>query len=592
MPDEAYRRHPLLEFSIEGFRCFRDRANFDEPRHVNVLAGPNNSGKSSLLAVLRGLTTKNHLPPKVYRGSGASGSADPGHDMRFQRRDVATSVTSFAIMFPRLLGGAAGINETSPVVRLQTNPNMPPNDPGPLGLRGDLLGDPLLSPQDAYWKRHAEIWGLVNPAIGQILFLPTVRRVGSWLHEDDLPEPREAMFDGSAILSKLLAYTNPSHEHEPDSDSHRLSGIESTMSSLVGKSVKLRALPVERDVEVSINGRPVALKRLGAGIEQLLILAFAFAEHPEALLLIEEPENFLHPRLQRRVLEHLLVRKGDSIVTTHSNHLLDVRDERLGYYRTYVKPDGTSGLERTNSLRKYDFLWDLGVRPSSLFESNATIWVEGPSDAILLRAWLRLLPEAKGLVEGVHYCFAFHAGSLLDKFFIDWNDEKKPDAQYIVNFCALHPNFFIVADSDGTPERAYGHGYLERIADKAKEKGLLWVTNGKEIENYLPQSVLEAYLTKRASPHKEIKSSPTPNDLRWKPIWKILNILCGQDFYSDYPVKVAFAEWAASELAPLESDAALDVLDLRARLRELVAFVWRASGKEPTAEAELSVPSL
>ncbi len=58
-----------------------------------------------------------------------------------------------------------------------------------------------------------------------------------------------------------------------------------------------------------------------------------------------------------------------------------------------------------------------------------------------------------------------------------------------------------------------------------------------------------------------------------------MNVVFGEDAFVDYPVKVKFAEWAASELANLDTDAALGVFDLRDRLRELVAFVRTASGK-------------
>ncbi len=582
--------HPLLDFSVEGFRCFRERTEFTEPRHVNVVAGPNNSGKSSLLAVLRRLTTTHYPPAQTYRGS-TYFTGDTIQMMLFRPSDITHGQKQFTLTFHQALRGSTLDGVVPPAVYIRGDQVERVEARG-----GSLrLTYGLPDAEEATTRRDAHqqtIDSAFDNSVKNIIHVPTVRHVRPYLHEHEVPDAAEAMFDGSMVLPKLLAYTNPSQEFGAAVEGIALHNVENTMSGLLGREVRLRPLPVERSVEVTIAGRSVSLQRLGAGVEQLLVLAFALSEYPEALLLIEEPENFLHPTLQRHVLEYLLSRKGDSILTTHSNHLLDVRDGGLAYYRTYVKPDGSAGVERINSLRKYDFLWDLGVRPSSLFESNATIWVEGPSDAILLRAWLSLLPEAVGLIEGVHYTFAFHAGSLLDKFFIDWNEEQAPDEQHIVNFCALHPNFFVVADSDGDGSKQYGHQYLERIAPKAIEKGILWASAGKEVENYLPRSILERYLTSRASPRRVVSGRPTDDDLRFKPIWKLFNVLCGVEAYSDYPNKVAFSEWAASELHGLSPDEALGVLDLRDRLQDIVRFISRASGRMAATQQAGSEPPL
>jgi predicted ATPase len=560
----------LLDFSVEGFRCFRERADFCEPGHVNVIAGPNNSGKSSLLSVLRRLTTTHFQPVQKYRGVTFL-SGDQIQMLRFPPSDVTTGSEKFTITFRQALPGGAVLQGTlakriavrGGVIRILFAPD------------GQEPADDPPAHRSEPRRRMNEV---LNTAARQIVYVPAQRRVEPILHESELQDPEESAFNGSSILPNLLGYANPSREFDPTGMAGRkLTAIEATMASLLGEDVHVIPLPAEREVEITIGGRTVGLRRLGAGLEQLLVLAAAFVEHPDGLLLIEEPENFLHPTLQRRVLEHLLLRTGDSVVTTHSNHLLDVRDARLAYYRTFHKAAGC-GVERVSGYRKYEFLWDLGVRPSSLFESNAVLWVEGPSDAILLRAWLAFLPEAESLIEGIHYTFGFHAGSLLDKFFIDWKDAGATDEQHIVNFCALHPNFFIVADSDGDGTNDFGHDYLRRIAPQAVERGLLWATYGKEIENYLPQAIFRKYLTSRATPRRTADGTPSVDDLRWSPVWRIFNTLCGETAYSSYPNKVTFAEWSACELKALPPTEVLGVFDLATRLKQVVAFIRRASG--------------
>ena len=569
--------HPLLDFSVEGFRCFRERADLLDPRHVNVIAGSNNSGKSTLLSVLRRMTTTHFQPVQEYRGLTYL-SGDEIQMLRCPPSDVRQGLEKFRVTFYKAVEGGAVLEGTlaqriparGGVIRILFAPigEEPANDP----------------PARRNEPRKA-MNAVLQTAGRRIVFIPARRRVQPLLHESDVPDAEESAFDGTAVLPRLLGYTNPSQEFGTVEGARaKLNAIEDTMSSLLDQKVRITPLPVERDVEITVAGKTVGLQRLGAGLEQLLVFSVAFVEHPDDLLLVEEPENFLHPTLQRRILEHLLSRAGDSMVTTHSNHLLDVRDGRIAYYRTFHKPGEppAAGVERVSGDRRYDFLWDLGVRPSSLFEANTVIWVEGPSDAILLRAWLSLMPEASDLVEGVHFTFGFHAGSLLDKFFIDWHDAGKTDEQRIVDFCALHPKFFIIADSDGDGVKAYGHEYLERVAAKADERGVLWATAGKEVENYVPRWLLERYLTTRASPRRDVRGDPSAEEARWKPVWRLMNVLAGQDFLSEYPNKVTFAEWVAEELRALPAgrtpDDALGVLDLKPRLSALVAFIRQSNG--------------
>lgn len=137
-------------------------------------------------------------------------------------------------------------------------------------------------------------------------------------------------------------------------------------------------------------------------------------------------------------------------------------------------------------------------------------------------------------------------------------------------------------DAGGDGVKEYGHEYLQRIAAKANEHGILWITRGKEVENYLPRWLLERYLTTRAKPRREVRGNPGAEDTRWKPVWRVMNALAGEDFLSNYPNKVAFAEWVAEELRALPEgrtpDDVLDVLDLKTRLLALVAFIRRSNG--------------
>lgn len=564
--------HPFLDFTLEGFRCFRNQVEFRDPRHVNVVCGPNNSGKSTLLLPLRRLTTSWHPLPRPYHG-GAILGGDAFTGIRFGPEDVNHESDRFRITFHRpppdliskewCLEGRIAPNRSSVLLRVY--------DPPLISAESD---------RDNKNARHL-LSETISKATGSIVYLPAARRIQPFLHEKELQEPVESIFTGNRILPMLLGYANSPVERTGYSEGRhpRLAEIETKMSSLMAQAVRIRPLPVEKDIELKIGDQHVALSRCGTGIEQLLVLSVALVEYPEALLLIEEPENFLHPTLQRQVMQQLLDREGESVVTTHSNHFLDIRDKEIAYYRTFLRSTEymSAGVERIDTGRKYELIWDLGVRPSSLFESNATVWVEGPSDAIYLRTWLSLLPAAKGLVEGIHYTFAFHAGALLDKFFVDPSGgSEATDSKHIVDFFAIHPNFFIVADSDGNATTPIGHGYLQRLIDLPGIDAVSWVTYGKEVENYLPGWIFERWLNKKDAP---VVREPKQEDLRWTPFWRTINDMADASVPKDCPNKVKFAEWATGELrSPTQGQSSLEVFDLSKQLERLVTFIRKAPG--------------
>ena len=567
--------HPFLDYTVEGFRCFRDLTEFRQPRRVNVICGPNNSGKSTLLLPLRRITTAHHPVERPYHGRSYLGG-DQVDELRFKPKDISHESQTFKIVFHQAIDGDAVLVQRA-------------------GARSLEFGHPNILPMKDADEQTRQARNKMCTAIAEhgrsIVYIPATRRVQPILHEGEVKSAGESIFDGSQILPKILEYANSPKEGTSRHDGRhpKLVAIEERMSTVLAQRVQLHPLPAEKDIELTIDGRHVALSRSGTGIEQLLVLCVAIVEYPNFLLLIEEPENFLHPTLQRRVMQQLLQREGDAVVTTHSNHLLDIRDDRIAYYRTFMKSgeSPSAGVERIDSQRKYQAIWDLGVRPSSLFESNATIWVEGPSDAIYIRTWLSLLPAANGLIEGIHYTFAFHAGALLDKFFVDPDGgNQMPDSRHIVDFFALHPNFFIVADSDGDGSKALGHPYLQRLVDQPRIPDVLWVTCGKEIENYLPPWVLGRYLETRASPRLPVVTLPSPEESRWTPFWKTINTIANTEVRNECPNKVEFAEWACGQLRPQpEGEDPLDVFDLRGQLERMVAFIRRATGEDATPMA-------
>jgi hypothetical protein len=127
---------------------------------------------------------------------------------------------------------------------------------------------------------------------------------------------------------------------------------------------------------------------------------------------------------------------------------------------------------------------DLGYRPSDLLQTNAILWVEGPSDRLYLRNWLNV--AAGDLIEGTHFSIMFYGGRLLNH--LSAND---PDVDDFISLRRLNRNVAILMDSDRARPGERLNATKRRVRDEVDAgPGIAWVTAGRTIENYVPQDRL------------------------------------------------------------------------------------------------------
>src|SRR5664280_1308312 len=97
--------HPFLDYTLEGFRCFRNRTEFREPRHVNIICGANNSGKSTLLLPLRRVTAPHNLPEvPPFRDDILVADRNMLEQLRFQVEDISHGCGQFRVIFHQAVG--------------------------------------------------------------------------------------------------------------------------------------------------------------------------------------------------------------------------------------------------------------------------------------------------------------------------------------------------------------------------------------------------------------------------------------------------------------------------------------------------------
>ncbi len=284
-------------------------------------------------------------------------------------------------------------------------------------------------------------------------------------------------------------------------DRKAIAGYQEFISEALfeGRPIALIPSPRKKVVVVKIGTeREQPIYNLGDGIQSAIILSFLpYVMQEPAFFFIEEPEMYLHPGLQRKILNFFASRQMHVFfLTTHSNHFLDItidiKDVSIFTFRKELGQDSdddqtpTFMLESINSGDSSS-LELLGVRNSSIFLVNATIWVEGITDRWYLRAmlnaYLEYLRQAGSaylhLEEDVHYSFVEYGGANITHWsFLD--EEEHP-----IEVERLCSRAMIVVDKDGDSKLARKEALQKKLGDN------LIILPGREIENLLPYSIIK-----------------------------------------------------------------------------------------------------
>lgn len=260
---------------------------------------------------------------------------------------------------------------------------------------------------------------------------------------------------------------------------------------------------------------------LGDGIQMIICIMFPLFRASlnradttkHVLIFIEEPELYLHPGLQRTLCQALAsFDRVQCFLATHSNHILDLTLDRtdMAIYSVSKTLVETGGLQlkakstvQLRSSHDTPILHALGVRNSSVFLSNCTIWVEGITDRRYLRKYLRFyfchkygLPvddtSKLPFKEDLHYSFVEYGGANITHWsFLDGT----PDPIVVDRLCG---RLLLIADKDNAPSKDARH---QKLKDRLKERFIVHAR--REIENLLPATALRSTIAvyEKASDH-------------------------------------------------------------------------------------------
>lgn len=495
--------------------CFKDEwAGFDTFKPVNVIIGRNNTGKTHLLDLVSELSSHTHLHQIKYQLR-CEGVLDEGSLRQRFRQDVSGG---------DLLGNFWQEHGTHFVgTQVSWDVNVPETHCKPIFPNGF-----------AFQSQHGERSTQARISLlREILQTATHKLSGSLFRKlladrDIHPEKPDNNLalgaDGHGATNIIRRYIHTSNPKYPRELIQRelLAGL----NKICGKDGQFNEIQAKEHDEPVEGQSPghweiylgearkglIPLSSSGSGLKTVILVLLNLLVVPEIenkpkskfVFAFEELENNLHPALLRRLFQYIeqyaLKEQATIFLTTHSSTALDLFGVSKNAQIIHVTHDGEAARASVVSAH-FDHLGvisELGAKPSDLLQANGIVWVEGPSDCIYLNRWIDLMSGGT-LQEGRDYLCAFYGGSLLAR--TQFTSPQDAEAE-LVNLFRVNPNIIVICDGDRTSQGARVKDRVRRIRAQVLKipNAHIWVTEAREIENYIPGSVLAKALALSSPP--------------------------------------------------------------------------------------------
>lgn len=375
----------ILKLEVKGFRSLRDVVW--EPGDLNVLIGPNASGKSNLLRLLEllAISAQGQLGKHIQKSGGMEPLVWDGTDDRIavnvrmspfeERRDIDRESLTYKLQLDRIGRSSAyriGHELLGNYWLVETGEKKQPKKFLERKLQRARIFDfqehGLTAPEEEVPEGETLLSVLSGPFTANPLLPAFQQQLSAWSVYHDIHVNRDAVIrrpaiarlerrvdpDGQNLITVLHTLYTGDRQFKKD--------IHAAMRRAFGDDFEELIFPPAADQQIQLRVRWKSLRReqsaadMSDGTLRFLFLLTVLASPSSApVIAIDEPETGLHPSMLPVVAEYAIdaALRSQVILTTHSPQLLDAFGDTHPR-TTIVKWDDGATTLRNPSGEKLD----------------------------------------------------------------------------------------------------------------------------------------------------------------------------------------------------------------------------------------------
>lgn len=489
---------------IENYKCFKESIGFNEIKPINVVIGKNNIGKSSLIDMIEFFYNPNIFCNECKKNNNLKLIIEKEIDEEDLNNFSKNSFSSW--------NNSHELNDYDYAVHNFVGKHFIYNY---RTVFKKTYSDKIIMQDNKNYVSNEDFNNIdsspKNNLINGIKFSPKItKRI--YAERNILPEKdfNEIKVDGNGngACNIINKYINKNSLDSTKVQKDLLSKLNEIMDDdYKFTNIVVQTIDDKDDLiwEVFLdeeNKGRIALSQSGSGLKTIILLliftilipAYEHKSLDNYIFILEEMENNLHPSLQRNIIKYIekLTENGATFfITTHSNIFIDSysNNDNVNLYHLFKTNNQMNLIKVEHFLDKNSILNDVGFKASDILQANGIIWVEGPSDRIYVNKWINLWSNGN-LKEGKDYQCVFYGGRLLSHVTI-----SDTDINELINLLKINRNSIILIDSDKKHIKSKINKTKGRIKEECKNNDIMcWITNGREIENYIPIDIIKKSL--------------------------------------------------------------------------------------------------
>jgi energy-coupling factor transporter ATP-binding protein EcfA2 len=400
----------IVKAQIKNYRSFLESPEIRFSPGFNVIVGQNNAGKTALAKAL-GLRFNNDFHRSLITVPTSSTSLNGVSEVKLsfeltQYEFVEILKSSFHVINIPAGGSEAAESQAGNFLRAISQKTIGVE----FALHGREFINISINKYNEMQKTTQMLQFLVNPHDGslnqvdrgylaldkgEIFFKRLVQILRDRIYFFDAERlnigtsqvsPEVSLASNASNLPQVLHYLLSSNESRWQRFKHLVSTIFPeikgiTIPPISGNEARILVWTIDPSTER--KDLAVPLSESGTGIGQVLAILYVVVNSDEPrVIIIDEPQSFLHPGAIRKLFEILKQHlKHQYIITTHSPTAVTAANPQT--LIVVRKEDAESTIEvvdvtETQKLRL--FLSEIGARLSDVFGADSILWVEGATE--------------------------------------------------------------------------------------------------------------------------------------------------------------------------------------------------------------------